>query len=116
MVTRAIHVELVDSIDTDSFINALQRLISRRGKPNTILLDCGLNFKDAVEELKLEHDSVSQMKITDFTKRQHIVWKFNPPRLVRVVKTSLYNIAKDRTLTDFQIITVFTEVENMANN
>ena len=116
MVTRAIHVELVDSIDTDSFINALQRLISRRGKPNTILLDCGLNFKDAVKELKLEHDSLSQMKITDFTKRQHIVWKFNPPRLVRVVKTSLYNIAKDRTLTDFQIITVFTEVENMVNN
>ena len=37
-------------------------------------------------------------------------------RLVRVVKTSLYNIVKDRTLTDFQMVTVFTEVENMVNN
>ena len=37
-------------------------------------------------------------------------------RLVRVVKTSLYNIVKDRTLTDFQMVTVFTEVQNMVNN
>ena len=37
-------------------------------------------------------------------------------RLVRVVKTSLSNIFKDRILTDFQMITVFTEVENMVNN
>ena len=126
MVTRVIHLELVESMDTDSFINALQRFISRREKPNTFMSDCGSNFKGAVKELKLEHSSLNQMKITGFTERQHIVWKFNPPssphmggsweRLVHVVKTSLYNIVKDRTLTDFQMITIFTEVENMVNN
>ena len=35
---------------------------------------------------------------------------------MRVVKTSLFNIVKDRILTNFQMITVFTEVENMINN
>ena len=61
------------------------------------------------------------MKIIEFTERQHILLKFNPPsspriggsweRLVRVVKTSLFNIVKDRIMTDFQMITVFTEVD-----
>ena len=126
MVTRAVHLELLESMDTDSFINPLQRFISRRGKPNTIMSDCGPNFKGAVEELKLECSSLNQMKITEFTERQNIVWKFNPPnsphmggsweRLVCVVKTSLFNIVIDRILTGFQMITVFTEVENMGNN
>ena len=39
-------------------------------------------------------------------------WK----RLVSVLKISFLNIVKDRILTDFQMITVFSEVENMGNN
>ena len=66
------------------------------------------------------------MKIGEFTKKQHIGWEFNPPsspymgssseRWIRVVKASLFNIVRDRILTYFQMITVFTEVENMVNN
>ena len=37
-------------------------------------------------------------------------------RLMLAEKTSLFNIAKDRILTDFQMITVFAQVENMVNN
>ena len=113
-------------MDTDSFINALWRFISRRGKPNITVSDCGSNFKGAVKELRLEHSSLNQMKIREFTKKQHIVWEFNPPssphmgsswdRLIRLVKASLFNIVRDRILTYFQMITVFTEVENMVNN
>ena len=39
-------------------------------------------------------------------------WK----RLVRVMKLSLLHVIKDRILTDFQMLTVFTEVENIVNN
>ena len=79
MVTKAIHLELVESMDTDSFIDALQRFISRTGKPNTLMSGNGSNFKGAVKELKLEHSSLNRMKMTEFTERQHILWKFNPP-------------------------------------
>ena len=37
-------------------------------------------------------------------------------QLVRVVKLSLLHVIKDRILTDFQMMTVFTEVENIVNN
>ena len=37
-------------------------------------------------------------------------------RLVRVVKLSLLHVIRDRILTDFQTMTVFTEVENIVNN
>ena len=93
---------------------------------NQTLSDCGSNFKGTVKELKLRHSSLNQMNITEFTERQHIGWKFTPPislhmsgsweRLVRVVKTSLFKIIKDRIVTDFHVIIVFTEVKNMVNN
>ena len=38
-------------------------------------------------------------------------WK----RLVQVMKLLLLHVIKDRILTDFQIMTVFTEVENIVN-
>ena len=126
MVTRAVLLELVESLDTDSFINALQRFINRRGKPNTLLSGCGSNFKGATRALKFGHQELNQDKITYFTDQQNIKWKFNPPssphmrgqweRLVRVVKLSLLHVIKNRILTDFQMMTVFTEVENIVNN
>jgi len=35
-LTRAIHIEITSSLDTDSFINALFRFIARRGSPRVI--------------------------------------------------------------------------------
>ena len=113
-------------MDPDSFINTIQRFINRRGRPNTILSDCGSNFKGTVNELKLQLPELNQEKISNFTVKQNIQWKFNPPsaphmggcweRLVLTVKRALFHIIKDMVLTDFQILTVFTEVEVMVNN
>ncbi|GBM93331.1 hypothetical protein AVEN_217333-1 [Araneus ventricosus] len=43
-VYRAVHIELVTSLSTDSFILALRRFISRRGRPATIYSDNGTNL------------------------------------------------------------------------
>ncbi|XP_064616927.1 uncharacterized protein LOC135480925 [Liolophura sinensis] len=51
LTIRAIHVEKLDSMNTDSFINALKRFESRRGKPEKIRSNNGTNFTSAEKEL-----------------------------------------------------------------
>ncbi|WP_253302631.1 DUF1759 domain-containing protein [Wolbachia endosymbiont of Psylliodes chrysocephala] len=48
---RAVHIELVRDLSTDSFLNALKRFISRRGKPFEIFSDNGTNFVGARNHL-----------------------------------------------------------------
>ena len=79
MTTRAVHMEVVESLDTSSFINTLQRFINRRGHPKTILSDCGSNFKGADRELKKCLVELKQDVIGDFAARKDIEWRFNPP-------------------------------------
>ena len=50
----ATHLEVVEGLDTDSFITSLQRCMNRRGRSDEIFSDCGTNFKGTVQELKTE--------------------------------------------------------------
>ena len=47
MATRAIHIELIESLDTSSFINALRRFLDLRGPAIQLRSDCGTNFVGA---------------------------------------------------------------------
>ena len=44
LVTRAIHLEVANSLETDSYINALRRFICRRGPVRQMRSDNGSNF------------------------------------------------------------------------
>ena len=44
LTTRAVHIEIAHSLDTDSMINALRRFISVCGYPEQIRSDQGSNF------------------------------------------------------------------------
>ena len=126
LVTRAIHLEIIEFLETDTFINGLERFRNRRGSPGEILSDCGSNFKGADMELKQCLADLNQTDIGRYAAREGITWKFNPPkaphmggsweRLVKSVKIALKHILKDRILTDFQLLTIFTEVEAILNS
>ena len=45
LVIRAVHIEVVNSLDTDSFLNAVRRFINLRGCPTTVYSDNGTNFQ-----------------------------------------------------------------------
>ncbi|GFW33183.1 uncharacterized protein TNCV_4699991 [Trichonephila clavipes] len=51
-VYRAIHLQLLTSVSTESFFLGLRRFIARRGRPSVIYSDNGTNFKDDVEDLE----------------------------------------------------------------
>ena len=48
MSAWAVHIELAESLDTDSFINAMQRLFNQWGCLSLIVSDCGANFEGEV--------------------------------------------------------------------
>ena len=45
--SKAVHLELVSDLSTDTFLFALKRFIGRRGVPKTIHCDNGTNFVGA---------------------------------------------------------------------
>ena len=51
MASRAIHLESVNTLDTDSFINALRRFQEERGPIRQLRSDRGSNFVGAQREL-----------------------------------------------------------------
>lgn len=52
MTTRAVHIDLLPSLDTDSCLMALRRFPARRGKQFELLSDQGTNFRGADCELR----------------------------------------------------------------
>ena len=65
LTTRAIHLEVAYTLDTNSFINALQRFIARRGQPSEIRSDNGSNFVGMHRELDKAIMEWNQDKISD---------------------------------------------------
>ena len=60
---RAVHIEVADSLETDSFIQSLRRFICRRGPVREIRCDRGTNFSGAEAELKKASDEIDDHKV-----------------------------------------------------
>ena len=126
MTVRCVHLEIVESPDTDDFINSLRRFTNRRGCPTIMHSDCGTNFKGAVSELHDLVEALDRNKLKSFAASRGIEWNFNPPsaphmggvweRLVRSVKEVMTGLLKEKVLTDPQLATLLTEVESILNN
>lgn len=99
LTTRAVHIDLLSSLDTDSFLMSLRRFISRRGKPSELLSDQGTNFKGGERELQQSFTSMCPTLQKELAKQQ-IKFRFNPlgsphfggvwEREIRSVKSALY--------------------------
>ena len=64
--SRAIHLEVSASLETDSVINALRRFINRRGPVRTIRCDQGTNHVGAKNELEKALSSVDRSRVRHF--------------------------------------------------
>ncbi|XP_057297614.1 uncharacterized protein LOC130628649 [Hydractinia symbiolongicarpus] len=126
MTIRCVHLELVESLESDDFLNSLQRFISRRQKPKLIISDCGTDFKGASNKLKQELKKLGHQNFENYCFGLQIEWRFNPPpaphmggaweRLVRTVKNTMKFLTKNLVLTDFQLMTLLAETENIVNS
>lgn len=130
--SRAVHIEVTHSLDTDSFIQALRRFIARRGKIRSILSDNGSNFLGADNELKKAFNEMNHSKIKSFLNQQESdwvpSWRYNPPaashmggiweRQIRSARNILNALLQTHStcLNDENLHTLMTEVEAVINS
>lgn len=79
LVSRGIHVELVEEVSSSSFINCMQRFIALRGPVQQIRSDRGTNFIGAVKELNIDAEFVETGPVKEYLTESKILWVFNPP-------------------------------------
>ena len=74
MASRAIHIEMIKHMDTDSFILALRRFIGGPANIRTIRCDNGSNFVGAERELAKCWKEVSQKTVGEFMLQNSADW------------------------------------------
>lgn len=124
--SRAVHLEVASSLDTDACINVLHRFICRRGQVAHIQSDNGTNFIGAERELREALSFLNQRQIEGVLRQKGIKWSFNPPagshfggvweRIVRMIKKILSSVLRQQRLDDDGLHTVMCEAEAILND
>ena len=124
IIKRAVHLEMAYGLDVDSFLNALNRMMNRRGVPKEILSDNGTNFVAANKELR--ELVCRDPKVRSDTANKGIKWVFNPPYaphfggifevMIKSAKRAIMEILKDVDVNDEEMMTEFTGAEALINS
>ena len=113
-VTRAVHIELTDSLNLSDCMLALRRFCARRGMPRLFYSDNAPTFVGAHARLR---------RIFQIHTPQ---WRFIPPLspwyggwwevMVKSVKFSLRKTLHNTVLTRVELVTLLTEIEASVNS
>ena len=131
LVTRAIHLEVANSLETDSYINALRRFICRRGPVRQMRSDNGSNFIGARRELKEALAEMDQSQVKEEMLKENCDWfevKLNVPsashmggiweRQIRTVRSVLSALLEKngQQMNDEALRTFMCEAEAVVNS
>ncbi|XP_072384382.1 uncharacterized protein [Diabrotica undecimpunctata] len=128
--TRAVHIEVVSGLSTETFLLALKRFISRRGLPQTIFSDNATNFLGARNQLfelyKFFKEKESSRSIKEFLASSHIRWKTIVPRAphhggiwesaIKSAKHHMRRLLGNVKLTFEEFTTVLGQIEAVLNS
>ncbi|KAK3753685.1 hypothetical protein QZH41_013131 [Actinostola sp. cb2023] len=127
--SRAIHIELLESMDASSFICALRRFFAIRGPATRIKCDRGTNFVGGKSELEQSLTETDQQKIQRYSTEQGCEWIFNPPhashfggvwerqiRTIRSILDAMLTQIGSSQLTHELLSTLMAEVTGIVNS
>ena len=128
LYSRAVHIEVLESMDTSSFICALRRFFALRGPASLLRCDRGTNFVGAKSELEDALREMNHDKVERYVRDQGCEWLFNPPHashfggawerqigtIRRVLDATLAELGSAQ-LTHELLITLMAEVTGIVN-
>ncbi|KAM4810220.1 uncharacterized protein WCC33_019003 [Rhinophrynus dorsalis] len=127
MSSRAVHIEVIEAMDTSSFINALRRFIAIRGPVKHIRSDRGTNFVGAVKELQIP-SNLDTTNVERYLSEQGCTWTFNLPHsshmggawermigIARKILDSIFLQVGSTRLTHEALTTFLAEVSAIMN-
>ena len=128
LASRAIHIEMVEDLSTDAFINALRCFISLRGAVRQLHCDHGTNFVGAKNELREALKQCDAKSLEVFLAEKQCEFVFNAPsashaggvwerqiRTVRNVLNATLSQCSGR-LDDSSLRTLFYEATAIVNS
>lgn len=128
LTTKAVHIEVVTDLTTESFLATLRRFTARRGCPKNIYSDNGSNFVGATKELQCLFEQLESCneEISNNLSKDMIVWHFIPARTpnfggiweanIRCMKKHLNKIVGNACLTYEELSTVLSQIESILNS
>ena len=116
LVTRAVHLELMQDMSAQQFLLGFRRFIATYGKPNKVISDNTSHFKLAAETIdRLWTNILKETDVVSYVANENIQWKFIVElaswmggfyeRLVGLVKRSLRKAIGRICLTNEQLLT-----------
>ena len=121
--TRAIHLEVVTDLSTETFLLAFRRFTSRKGLPQIVISDNASTYLSAAEELTELFNSVD---LANTLSKQGITWKFIPKRapwyggfwerLIGLTKSCLKKVLGRAHINLLTLQTLVVEIEAILND
>ena len=129
LVSRAIHIELLETMDASSFICALRRFFSIRGPALRLRCDQGSNFVGAKTELDESLAEMDKQAVEKYLTEQGCEWQFNPPHAshfggvwerqigtIRHILDAMLLETRAQKLTHELLVTLMSEVTAIVNS
>ena len=122
-LSRAVHLELVESQKLEEFTKCFKRFVARRGRPQKIYSDNAKTFQAASNWLK---SIMKSEKFQDYLAENNITWQFNLSRapwwggqferMVGLMKQCLYKSTGKANLSWNELEEVLFDIESNLNN
>jgi hypothetical protein len=123
--TGAIHLEMIDYMDTSSFLLPIEIFLALRPRPSVFIADNGSNFKGGDSALQGITEK-GQINLAKAQSHFNIKFQFAPPRaphfqglverFVWAAKVAIHSAVHAHTLTDQELRTISSRAMGHLNN
>ena len=121
--TRAVHLEVITDLSTDTILLAFQRFASRKSLPQVMISDNGSTYLSAAEELQALFNSQDLKQSLSI---HGVSWKFIPKRapwyggfwerMIGLTKMSIKKVLGRAHISLLMLQTITVEIEAILND